>query len=114
MAEQAQAELVERVRAELAGVGPTREVSMFGGRSFMVNDRMVVCALKGGRLLVRVAADDHDRLLTRAGARQAMMGAERSMGAGWIEVEPAALADDGLHAWMSLALAHHREATHPD
>jgi hypothetical protein len=32
----------ERIRAMLAAEPSTREVSMFGGLSFMVNDKMIV------------------------------------------------------------------------
>lgn len=53
----AQALLIARLRALLADEPVTREVSMFGGRSFMVNETMIVSALKDGGLLVRVAAD---------------------------------------------------------
>ncbi|MGH3585829.1 MAG: hypothetical protein ACRDQ0_05860, partial [Pseudonocardia sp.] len=73
-----QAELIERLCALLAGEPSTREVSMFGGRSFMVNEKMVVSALKEGALLVRVPADQHDALITQPGAEQAEMGVGRS------------------------------------
>lgn len=49
-----QSELIERLRALLSGEPSTREVSMFGGRSFMVNDKMVVSARTGGELLVQI------------------------------------------------------------
>lgn len=37
-----QSALVERLRAMLATEPALREVSMFGGRSFMVNEKLVV------------------------------------------------------------------------
>ncbi|WP_259390726.1 TfoX/Sxy family protein [Actinomyces sp. 2119] len=86
-----QSELVERLRALLAGKAVVREVFMFGGWSFMVNERLVVSALKDGGLLVRVDASRHDELLARPGASQAQMGAGRSMGPGWLEVGASAL-----------------------
>ncbi|MFT4231595.1 MAG: transcriptional regulator [Leucobacter sp.] len=52
----------ERIRRLLADEPTTREVSMFGGRSFMVNEQMIVSAQKDGGLLVRVAADRHEEL----------------------------------------------------
>src|SRR5690554_3291062 len=85
--------LVDRLRIVLAAEPSLREVSMFGGTSIMVNEKMVVSALKDGGLLVRVAADRHEELLGRPGARQAEMGAGRQMGPGWIEVAPDAIAD---------------------
>jgi hypothetical protein len=40
-------EVAERVRAALAG-RQVREVKMFGGLAFMVDERMVVCVSGGG------------------------------------------------------------------
>ena len=110
----AQVALVERLRDLLADEPVQREVSMFGGRSFMVNEKMIVSALKHGGMLVRVAADRHDALLRRGGATQAEMGAGRTMGPGWIEVAPEAIAgDDGLRFWVDVALEHNRAASRP-
>jgi hypothetical protein len=104
-----QAELVERIRTFLADESSLREVSMFGGRSFMVNDKIVVSARKDGDLLVRVASDQHAALMSRPGAAQAQMGAGRDMGPGWIAVESASVADDeDLSFWLGLALEHNR------
>jgi TfoX/Sxy family transcriptional regulator of competence genes len=108
----AQTALVDRLRALLVDEPVQREVSMFGGRSFMVNDKMIVSALKGGGLLVRVAADRHEELLGRPGAEQTEMGPGRDMGPGWIEVEADALAaDDALASWVDVALEHNTALT---
>ena len=72
--------LVERVRALVDDEPDVREVSMFGGRAIMVNDKMIVSAGRSGDLLVRVAADRHETLLREPGAEQAQMGAGRVMG----------------------------------
>jgi len=110
-----QAQLVERLRASLVGEASLREVSMFGGRSFMLEERMIVSALKSGDLLVRVAADQHDELTAIPGASQATMGAGRTMGRGWISVGAATIAsDDQLSCWIDVARAHHRAATGTD
>lgn len=107
-----QTDLVERLRALLATESVVREVSMFGGRSFMVNGKLVVSAGKDGRLLVRVAANRHDELLSRPGAEQAEMGPGREMGPGWIRVETDHLeGDDDLSAWVEVALEHNRAVT---
>lgn len=107
-----QTALIERLRALLADETAVREVSMFGGRSVMVDERMVVSALKNGGLLVRVAADRHEELLGRPGAAQAEMGRGRDMGPGWIEVAAAAIEDPArLSAWLEIAMEHHRAAT---
>lgn len=84
---------------------------MFGGRAFMVNNRMVASALKDGGLLVRVAAGDHDALAGMPGAARAEMGTGRSMGPGWISIAaPAVQDDDRLTFWLDAALKYN-EAT---
>lgn len=108
-AETQQADLIERLRALLAGERSTREVSMFGGRSFMVNEKMVVSALKAGDLLVRVPAGRHADLIAQPGAEQAEMGAGRSMGPGWISVSAQSIGtDERLSFWLDVALEHNR------
>ena len=104
--------LVQRI-LELVDEEPdVREVSMFGGRAIMVNDKMIISAGKTGDLLVRVAADRHETLLGEPGAEQAHMGAGREMGAGWITVAPEAIADDSrLTFWVDMAMRHNRAIT---
>lgn len=77
-----QISLIERLRNLLADEPALREVSMFGGRSFMVNEKMAVSALKDGSLLVRVDARRHEALLKTAGATQAEMGRVATWGQG--------------------------------
>ncbi|MGC5627768.1 TfoX/Sxy family protein [Georgenia sp. Z1344] len=104
--------LVERLRARLTDQSAVREVSMFGGRSVMVNEKMIVSALKDGGLLVRVDKDRHDELLDRPGAAQAEMGPGRDMGPGWIEVSSDVVdGDDALDTWVEIALEHNRRVT---
>ncbi|SED89127.1 TfoX/Sxy family protein [Ruania alba] len=105
----AQEELIERLRTALAGEASVREVSMFGGRSFMVHEAMIVSALQGGDLLVRVDAQQHEELLARPGASQAEMGAGRSMGRGWLSLSADVISDEqGLVFWLDAALTHNR------
>ena len=104
--------LVQRVRALVDDEPDVREVSMFGGRAIMVNDKMIVSVGKTGDLLVRVAADHHETLLGEPGARRAQMGAGRDMGPGWITVAPEAIADDErLAFWVDVARDHNRTLT---
>lgn len=108
----AQTDLIHRLRELLADGPPAREVPMFGGRSFMVDEKLIVSALKDGGLLVRVAAEQHDELLGHPGATQAEMGAGRTMGPGWIEVAAPAIDDDEqLTSWVTVALEHNRSLT---
>lgn len=107
-----QAALIERVRELIADKPVVREVSMFGGRSVMVNDKMIVSALKDGSLLVRVDADQHDELLKQPGAKQAEMGEGRSMGPGWIEVAADAIgSEEQLSWWIRVAMTYNELVT---
>ncbi|MDN5852163.1 MAG: TfoX/Sxy family protein [Actinomycetia bacterium] len=107
-----QSELIERLRALLAEEPSVREVSMFGGRSFMVNDKMVASALKEGDILVRVDNARHEELLALRGAAQAEMGAGRSMGPGWISVSATSIAhDESLPFWLGVALDYNQKVT---
>lgn len=107
-----QTHLVERLRLHLVGEPVRREVRMFGGVSFMVNEKMLVSALRDGCLLVRVAADRHQQLLSRPGAARAEMGPGRDMGPGWIEVNPSAIdSDENLSFWVGIAIEHNRAVT---
>ena len=108
---QQQADLIERVRALLTDEPSTREVAMFGGRSFMVNEKMVASARDGGDLLVRVAAERDDELRQVPGATRAEMGAGRNMGPGWISVAAESITnDERLSFWLDVALEHNLTA----
>ena len=106
------ADLAARVRAALPGDRVVREVAMFGGLSFMLDDRMVVSVGRDGGLLVRVDPGRSTELLSVPGARPAVMGAGRPMGAGWIMVTASAVTtDQQLDDWIEVALRHHRSQT---
>lgn len=99
--------LADRVRAALPQDRRIREVPMFGGLSFMVDDSMVVAVGRDGDLLVRVDPARNEDLLSRPGALPAIMGADRPMGPGWIRVSRHGLADDeALSFWTGVGLHH--------
>lgn len=101
-----------RVRALLAAESSTREVPMFGGLSFMVNDRMVVSVRRTGDLLVRVDPRRSAALVTEHGAHPAEMGTGRSMGPGWLDVAADLLdTDEGLRFWIDVAMEFNDRAT---
>lgn len=103
--------LVERVRDALSPKGPIREVAMFGGLSFMLDEKMVVSVGGNGDLLVRADPDRSDELLAKGGARQAEMGTGRSMGKSWITVDRSAVAaDEALDFWIDVAVAFNGKA----
>lgn len=109
---QQQAELSERLRTLLADEPSTREVSMFGGRSFMVNDKMIASAQKDGDLLVRVAPERDGELIQAPGATRAEMGAGRTMGPGWISVTADSITStERLSFWLDVSLEHNSEVT---
>ena len=104
--------VVERLRSLLQDEAVQREVPMFGGRAFMVNEKMVFSAQQDGGLLVRVDGARHEELLEQAGASQAQMGAGRDMGPGWIAVDANAIGDEGgLAFWVGTALEYNRGVT---
>jgi TfoX/Sxy family transcriptional regulator of competence genes len=103
-------ELADRVRALLADRPSVREKPMFGGRSFMVDEKMIASARRNGDLLVRVAAKRRD-LAELPGAAPAEMGTGRSMGPGWLTVSADSIADDErLSFWIGVALEHNESA----
>ena len=106
-------ELANRVRESLsAGRSSVREVKMFGGLAFMVNEAMVVCVMSDGDLLVRADPERADDLLTARGARPAEMGAGRAMGKGWITVgEEAVATHEGLDSWLRVGLEYNDTKT---
>ncbi|MCZ2810267.1 TfoX/Sxy family protein [Modestobacter sp. VKM Ac-2979] len=105
------AELAARVRTALSE-RDVREVTMFGGLAFMVEEKMVACVSGGGgALLVRVSRSRDAEYLAVRGARRAEMGKGRSMGEGWIAVDEEALTgDEDLQFWVDAVLEHHAEA----
>jgi TfoX/Sxy family transcriptional regulator of competence genes len=104
------APLVGRVRTLLAGEPSAREVSMFGGVSFMANERMLVAVREGG-LLIRVDPERHGELVVLPGAEPAEMGTGRSMKSGWLTVEATAIiSDDRLSFWIGVALEYNGRA----
>ena len=94
-------DLVERMRAVLAGAGAVREVRMFGGLCFMLDGNMVAGTSKRG-LLVRVGKDRQPDVLARLGTKPMEMGGR--MMEGYVFVEPAPHDEDALRDWLGLAV----------
>ncbi len=104
-------ELAERVRTALAGVPTVREVAMFGALSFMVNDKLAVCASHDGGLLVRCDPAHGDDLIRAEAAEPAEMKG-RPMGPGWLAVRADRLGSaEELSFWIALALDHNDTAS---
>lgn len=97
--------LSERLRDLFAPYPDVREIRMFGGISFMVNDRMAVAADRAGDLLVRTSPTDYNDLLRR-GAVPALMGQDKPMGRGWLTVPRHQLDDDAeLAFWVNVGIS---------
>ena len=107
--------VADRIRALLADQPTIREIAMFGGLSFMVDDKMVVNVRRSGDLLVRVDPQRSPELVADHGARIAEMGPGRSMGPSWLDVPAALVADDErLRFWIDVAMEFNAQATaHP-
>lgn len=94
-------DLAASVRAALAGSGSIREVKMFSGIGFMLNDNLVAAASRRG-LLLRVGKDRVDDALAQPGARPMVMRG-RTM-EDYVYVDPPTLNDRALRAWLQLAV----------
>jgi len=96
--------LAARIRSAL-GDRAVREVRMFGGVSFMVDDHIVVAARAGGDLLVRIDPRRRDEFLKLPGVSAAVMPTGRAMGAQWISVDADHLVAAAQVAdWVHVAL----------
>ncbi|OJV57065.1 MAG: hypothetical protein BGO38_03950 [Cellulomonas sp. 73-145] len=94
--------LVDRIRTALSG-RDVREVSMFGGISFMVDGRLLVSSRRGGDLLVRIDPARREQLLALPGVSPAEMRTGRRMGDAWVVVAAEHLDGDHLGEWLALA-----------
>jgi len=96
--------LAQRLRALLTCHHNVREVRMFGGLSFMVDERMAVVAGRAGDLLVRTDPAEYDDLLQRGGV-PAHMGNHRPMGRGWLTVPGQQIQDNAeLAYWVEVGI----------
>ena len=85
----------------LAGTRALHEVKMFGGIGFMLNGNMVAAASRRG-LLLRVGKDRQHEVLARPGAR--LMEMRGRVMEGYVYVDPPALTDGDIKAWLRPAL----------
>jgi hypothetical protein len=98
--------LARRVR-DLLAVRDVREVRMFGGVSFMMDERLAVAAGRDGDLLVHVDPAEYESLLAR-GAVPAVMGTDRPMGGGWVSVPRQRIEEDAeLAYWVGIGVGLH-------
>ncbi len=94
------AELAERVRELLAAERGVDEKRMFGGLAFLVNGHMSVAVSREGGLMVRVPADQTERLLGRPHTEPMIMAGRQARG--WLRVQPAGVTTTRkLSAWVN-------------
>jgi TfoX/Sxy family transcriptional regulator of competence genes len=95
-------DITTAVRTALASSMTLREVRMFGGIGFMLNDNLASMVSKRG-LLVRVGKDRLDKALAQPGARPMIMRGRPMQG--YVFVDTPDLTKGGAKALLKLALA---------
>lgn len=94
-------DLASRVRG-LLEPHPVAETPLLGGKSFWVDDRLVI-SIHGDELLVRVPEHEYERLVDRPGARPYTF-ADRPVPS-WVMVGPHGILDDeSLREWLSIGM----------
>lgn len=94
------AELAERIRAQLHAVAGVSEKKMFGGLAFLTYGNMTVGVL-GDEMIVRIDPAESDSALARPGVRPFDMTGRPMRG--WIVVGGEQLTDDVMDEWITEA-----------
>ncbi len=103
--------IADRIRTALVDHPAVREVKMFGGLAFMLNDKMALYADGHGDLMVRCDPARVDDLLGDEAAEWAEMRGRR-MNKGWITVRADGIGSEGsLAYWLDLALEYNDQVT---
>lgn len=98
-------DLAERIRELLATTGGVDEKRMFGGLAFLVDGHMAVCVSGQGGIMVRVPAEDTEKLLQRAHVEPMVMSGRPARG--WIRVSPGGVTTRRrLQSWVDRGLRH--------
>lgn len=104
-------ELADTIRELLAHLPDVREVNMFGGLSFLVNEKMVASASAQGDLLVHCDPRDMGELLKHPDADIAQMG-RRKMSKGWLRVTGDGFRTaENVEFWLRAALDYNERET---
>lgn len=81
------------LREDLDGVDGLAEVTMFGGRCWLLRGNLL-CGARTDGLLVRLGRDNESWALAQPSIAPMVMGARRMHG--WVRAAPDAFADDTL------------------
>jgi hypothetical protein len=100
-------ELADRIRELIGADRKLTEQKMFGGLAFLIGGNMAVAASGQGGVLVHVAPEASDRLLSTTDAEPMVMRG-RSM-RGWLRVAPEHVRTKRqLEKWVKLGTTHAR------
>ena len=94
--------LANRIREALIGQKKVREVTMFQGMCFMVDDKMCIC-VRDDRMMCRVGPEKYEEAVERNGA-EPMIHGKRQM-KGFVFVSPEGYkAKKDFEYWIKLCL----------
>lgn len=100
-------DLANRIRELIAGEADVTEQRMFGGLAFLVGGHMSVGASGQGGLMVRVAPEETETLLSKPHARPLEMRGRPMQG--WLRVDPEGVRTKGqLEPWVRGGVAYAR------
>ncbi|BBY00951.1 TfoX/Sxy family protein [Mycobacterium seoulense] len=100
-------ELANEIRELVACEGGIEEKRMFGGLAFLVNGNMSVAVSGQGGLLVRVPAEELDKVLRRAHVSPMVMGGRDVRG--WVRVDVAGVRTRRqLQSWVTRGVEYAR------
>ncbi|MGZ4584916.1 MAG: TfoX/Sxy family protein [Mycobacterium sp.] len=99
--------LANEIRELVAPERGVEEKRMFGGLAFLVNGNMSAAVSGQGGLLVRVPADDLDKVLQRAHVSPMVMAGRDVRG--WVRVDAAGVRTKRqLQSWVTRGVAYAR------
>lgn len=99
-------QLLERVRAALAGTPRVKEKRMFGSTAFMVRGNLCVTA-RPTRLMSRIEPSAHSAAIKREGVQTVIMKGREYQG--WVHVDASVLkTEKALLYWVGQALEFNR------
>ncbi len=100
-------ELANRIRELIAGDADVTEKRMFGGLAFLVGGKMSVAASGQGGLMVRVAPEETETLVSKPHARPFEMRGRTTQG--WLRVDPEGVRTKRqLEPWVKRGVAYAR------
>ncbi len=98
-------QLADRARTLLEGAPGLVEKKMFGGIGWTLGGHMAAGAHSDGRLMVRCAREDFERLLAEPGAGAIQRGGKNLTG--WLLIDASAVeTDEALQLWVDRGRAY--------